>query len=293
MQFTQSGKFKKQLIFLSLILLLLAFAFTKYVSSQAPSTLLTEAQQNALYNSLFAVPGASTNASTASDVENIISEVSNQRLVLSEVPNTESKDGSYDAMRDSGLFGDEEEISVGFFSKESSPAGSTVKILGTGFDTNTQIIFGDLTLSSEFISKNEISFTIPYTALPGVYDVEAKNHLGTSESPLFFPVTRLGAIKPVVTSVYPSVANIGDEITLTGENFSPEGNVVFYTFNRAYNIPSLDGRTLKFILNAPDDAPEMEKMFSVYKEIKVTLPVFVANENGISDRAKPAIIELN
>jgi len=187
--------------------------------------------------------------------------------------------------------GDDTQLALATLSNDSGLPGSILKVSGTGLEDVNSILFGTTEIAATKISAHQLSVIVPMLTA-GVYDIEIKNKKGLSESPARFVITKPNAVLPKITSVYPSIVKLGDTVTITGENFAPTGNFIFYTFNEVENVPSVDGKTLSFTVRGPDDVEDIEAFFEVDTETVVKLPMYVANENGYSDRISPFIISV-
>ncbi len=189
---------------------------------------------------------------------------------------------------------DNDKVRLAFISSSAGKVGSEIDFTGTGFlPINNRIIFGSHTVSGvDSVNSNKIKFTIPDSIPAGIYDVEVGNTKGTSQSNAYFVVTEDAVnMPPKILSVSPAEPSLGDEVVITGENFTTSGNTVRSTLGVFTNLPSSDGKTIKFNLKAPDNLPEFETLFQDSSfEFKVFL--YVVNIHGVSEKNKPGIITL-
>lgn len=194
------------------------------------------------------------------------------------------------------IFSDEDNdtVQVAFLSSNAGMHGSSLTITGTGFDlTNNTVHVGPHTISNvAATSAHSLTVAIPYTIPVGVYDLEVSNSKGISKSAAFFVVTQTTASAPTITSVSPSVASFGDEVTIMGTNFTATGNMVYGTLGVFSNLSSVDGTTITVELKAPSHLAELESLFEIDEEHQFTTYVMVANTNGVSNPQAPGVITI-
>jgi uncharacterized repeat protein (TIGR03803 family)/YD repeat-containing protein len=114
-------------------------------------------------------------------------------------------------------------FTVADFTPKSAPVGSTVTISGTGF-TNPTVAFNGIAAAVTNITDTGITATVPVGAASGPLTVTVGNQ--TQEAGIF---TVASAVAPLLTAYSLPVAQAGDSITITGNNFdisSPEANIV-------------------------------------------------------------------
>ncbi len=109
----------------------------------------------------------------------------------------------------------------------SGPAGTTVEVLGTGFTTASQVLFGTVPATSFLpVADGYLEAVVP--AGSGTVDVTVKNAVGTSAvTPVDrFTYTSVSTAAPTITKVSP---NSGPEtggtlVTITGTNLDDLGS---------------------------------------------------------------------
>ena len=125
----------------------------------------------------------------------------------------------------------------------SGPIGTEITINGSGFTASDQIIFGNLTLSSQYISSGQLRFTVPSNVTVGTeYKFYVKNSAGSSYYRPFTvtsPVVSAPAVGSIQTSLKSKsavmVSNVSDiseddegrfiiefEVTAVGGNLTIE-----------------------------------------------------------------------
>ena len=184
------------------------------------------------------------------------------------------------------------ELQLAFLSANSGKRGSNLSLLGIGFEANNIIYFNDTPFSGvPSASGNIISFTIPQTIAPGVYDVEVGNSKGQTQTNNFFVVTADNALPPEITSVSPEKVSIGNEVTISGKNFTTTGNQVHSSIGVFSDLNSDDGKTIRFIVSAPASVPQFQQVFSgTGLEVKIFMTV--VNANGVSSYSSPGSVVL-
>jgi hypothetical protein len=80
---------------------------------------------------------------------------------------------------------------------------------------------------------------------------------------------------PSITSISPTSGNIGVQVTITGEGFAKK-NTVHTTSKSYYDVESVDGKTLKFKIEA--DKSLLGNSTKLMKQLPFT--IFVRNEYG-------------
>ncbi|HXH82155.1 MAG TPA: IPT/TIG domain-containing protein [Candidatus Tectomicrobia bacterium] len=122
-----------------------------------------------------------------------------------------------------------DEVAIIDFEPKKGPAGTTVRIYGTGFSTTAgqnTVAFNGTTAAVASASETEIVATVPAGATTGPISVTAPAGAATSSE-----VFTVGSAGPVVTSFSPTVGTAGTTVTITGLNFAPlhEDKVLFNT----------------------------------------------------------------
>lgn len=187
----------------------------------------------------------------------------------------------------------DDKVQVAFLSIDYGKHGSLLEITGNNFSlTDNKIHFGAHVVSGVSAeSKNKIKFIIPDSIPVGIYKVEVQNQSGKSENNAYFVVASDGATLPKINNVSPTSLSLGDEVVVTGENFTTTGNMVRTNLGVFENISSSDGKTLKFDVEAPDDL-DIAKLFEIDENFEMPVFMYVVNTNGVSDKLNPSIITL-
>jgi hypothetical protein len=191
------------------------------------------------------------------------------------------------------------ELSVSSPSKYYGAAGSLVTLSGSGFSLSGNTInFGKTKIRNVAAkSATEISFVVPKNSKPGRYDVSVSNGLKTSLT-VPFMVTKVGAQTPVVESVEPSQATFGEQIKITGKNFTARDNIFSSNLGVFDRLESKDGKTIIFTIPAPD---YLEKNNTQLQEVwfgekdNLYWPVWfrIANTNGVTAESSAAKFTIN
>ena len=104
------------------------------------------------------------------------------------------------------------------FSPMSGPAGSTIVVNGTWFNTyapNDTVIFNGLVgVHPDSATRTQLVVVVPPTATTGLISVNTGN--GTPQSPTAFTVT-----SPYISSIAPTSGASGTVVTVNGANFDP------------------------------------------------------------------------
>ncbi len=116
--------------------------------------------------------------------------------------------------------------SIQSLSPVSGPAGTQVIVYGSEFTSNNTVIFDGITLLTNYINANMLSFTVP-TLSPGSYTLSVQNSNGTSNSSTF-TVTTFQSLSPIViqnsgstnTSPYTITINTDGSGTLSVNNMA-------------------------------------------------------------------------
>jgi peptidoglycan hydrolase-like protein with peptidoglycan-binding domain len=190
---------------------------------------------------------------------------------------------------------DSNELSLRFASNYYGGAGRSITLTGTGFTPETNmVIFDGRTAGNNkkydipnVPSSNGMTlrFQIPENIEPGRYDVTVKVG-GSTSDPLPFMVTTMTSPTlsslPKILNVEPKIAKFDEEITVTGENFTPTGNIVSSGFGVVRNIRSNNGTTLVFSIPMPEIIRENRNRNPEAEDWLWTNRLYVVNENGIS-----------
>lgn len=155
-----------------------------------------------------------------------------------------------------------------------------------GFETN---YFGSLTKSAviryQELYKSEVLTPIGLKAGTGYVGEMTRNHLSKQTvSPTSTEAPRMVAVTsgPKITNVYPTHAVAGTEVTLYGSGFAPT-NTVYASFNRLDNIPSTDGKTIKFIVKEPFPADLEVPQFIREQYKSMQYGFYISNAYGSSN----------
>ncbi|MBI3181067.1 MAG: IPT/TIG domain-containing protein [Myxococcales bacterium] len=122
-------------------------------------------------------------------------------------------------------------------SPDHGPPGTVVTILGARFDpvsSNNVVKFGGIASTSvTAVSATELRATIPASAVSGAISVETGGVASNADTPFALAKTAIVTPPPApsLTSISPSLLQVGDSVTLTGANFSSvigESRVEFF-----------------------------------------------------------------
>ncbi|MBI2100136.1 MAG: hypothetical protein HYT48_02230, partial [Candidatus Vogelbacteria bacterium] len=115
---------------------------------------------------------------------------------------------------------------------------------------------GDVSVPADSSWWSSISFSVPANTSPGAYNVS----LGTTNLSTNLSISKTLSVQvvppPVITSITPATAKVGDLVTLTGSGFPvwPPGSITLYSPNAGsawiYNVASTNGTTLQFTVPA-------------------------------------------
>ncbi len=189
--------------------------------------------------------------------------------------------------------------------------GTTLSLYGFGFTSDNTIHFGDA-LSVRNVraeSHDTLKITVPEELDLGYYDLQVENEKGRdTESQVFFVVVDESSVSPKVSSISPRKAGPGETVTVYGEGFDRDWNMIRTTFFITEGRSSADGRSLTFripdlLLNegpdvddvdieseVPEDAPVPE-VNSVDKWEFETY-VYVVNNGGVETEPVSFMLEL-
>lgn len=187
-----------------------------------------------------------------------------------------------------------EQLSLQFSSHYYGGAGKVVTLSGAGFSSegNTVVLDGNIDENPKYEVKNvsaikgsTLKFTIPANIRPGRYDISVSNGRKKSLT-LPFMVTTSGATLPVIRKIEPSIAKFDQEIKITGENFTPRGNIVSSGFGTIRDLISEDGTSILFSIPRPDGFQESTSssraQFTDGDSQYWPMRIYVYNENGAS-----------
>ena len=138
-------------------------------------------------------------------------------------------------------------------------------------------------------------FTIPNVPY-GRYAIFILNENGTSNV-IGFNVIDPDKETPVIESVFPTSAEVGDVVTVRGSGFTPTRNTIYAGNMTFTNVPSPDGVTLTFVVESlitPEDleiAPDSETEELIKNNYTGEIPeagfeplwVYIENEGGFSN----------
>lgn len=132
--------------------------------------------------------------------------------------------------------------------------GLIFQLVGSGFTKNDMVKIDELILTPLQVNPLGTLATVllPINSASGEHKIEILNAYGRSEKYLLTIKARntIGPA-PIIDSISPSSGNIGANITLTGRNLSV-ANDILTTTKIIKGIPSKDGQTLSFTLQAED-----------------------------------------
>lgn len=102
-----------------------------------------------------------------------------------------------------------------------------------------------------------------------------------ASTPIFTPIV---SSMPVITKISPISGPNGTKITITGENFAAK-NTVITTLKKFENIPSKDGKTIKFTFNNPpfEELQRIKDRNGRIDDIDIPFYINVENKNGLSN----------
>jgi hypothetical protein len=123
----------------------------------------------------------------------------------------------------------------------------------------------DYTTPVEVINSTTLQFSAPKID-PGVYTVWFTNKDKRSRNMTF--INHAPNPAPLkISSVSPPVLQNGAQVTITGEGFTPQGNVIYVGGAVIRNLVSKDGKTITFTLK-PDKLSE----YDIAQEARMFLP---------------------
>ena len=116
---------------------------------------------------------------------------------------------------------------VGF---PSGHSGTTVQILGQGFNSASSVKFGSGSASFTIVSDTFITATVPPTGTSGHVTVTTSG--GTLTSPQVYKVI------PVLSSFNPTSGPVGTQVTISGSGFVGTTSVTFGGVNATFTVNS-------------------------------------------------------
>lgn len=164
--------------------------------------------------------------------------------------------------------------------------GDKVTIYGGGFtaDNNTLHIGDTFSISGlKPTLFGALDVVIPDSAPKGKFDIWVENVTGKSNKS-FIIITAVGTEQPSIATVAPLDGKLGATITLTGTSFTAQNNEIFMNIATLPGVPSIDGKTLSFVLRTdiegmtPEIIPE-----GTSRNIFFPVSFYVVNANGISN----------
>ncbi len=116
------------------------------------------------------------------------------------------------------------------FSPSRAASGSTVSIIGSGFDIATAVAFNGASASFTIISSTQINATVPANATKG--KISVTNAAGTDLSGTSFTVL------PGIMEFSPTSGVAGDAVTITGTGFTTVRSVKFNGITSSFTANS-------------------------------------------------------
>jgi|GEM_PF-1579314 len=211
---------------------------------------------------------------------------------LSQVPVTEENVPIISPVSSLGATNEVEKPQISSLSRYSAQPGASISITGLGFSGKNTINLGKNKIKDVVASSStRISFQIPENINVGRYDVFVTTQKSKISNTMPFMVTSVGAIVPKVDTIEPSRVKFGDRVTITGENFTPVGNIVTFGLGKIDNLPSRDGRTIVFTVKRPSQIQDSVEPGDS-SIIEWPMNVTVVNTNGISKNGEKSTFVL-
>lgn len=159
--------------------------------------------------------------------------------------------------------------------------GSKIYLFGDNFAKENKVYIGDrlFMVNMAKVGDRFVSVEIPKDFSPKQYDVYFENINGRSNKlSIAIGGSVLNIKSPQITSITPTIGNIGTEVVVTGTGFT-KNNTILTTTNIFKNVVSNDSKTLKFIIQAD------KGLLGIDGKLMKTLPfnVIIRNENGDSN----------
>ncbi len=171
-------------------------------------------------------------------------------------------------------------------SKYYGPPGTSIVLSGAGFTRSGNTLHFGSSLSIKDLGSADttfLTFTVPSTIPYGKYILSLENANGTSTHNTFFVITDPQAQAPVITKVTPASGAYGQQITITGKNFTPTDNDIISNYGDIKGIASSDGTTLTFTIAPFSNIPEFQPGVTPVQNLDVLIYFYVLNKNGLSD----------
>lgn len=194
---------------------------------------------------------------------------------------------------------DPDELVLSYPSLYAGKAGTTITLSGYGFSLRSNTVYFGKNKIKNVVAKNPNTLIVNVPNIPvGRYDVSVSNGSSKDSGTIPFMVTNYDAKVPVVESISPSQVRFGEEITITGRNFSTKDNIIATHLGTISGVKSIDGNTLTFTIPIPEylqiDHPQIRKIWfggkdNLYWQVNTR----VVNENGISENPQSAKFIIN
>lgn len=142
-----------------------------------------------------------------------------------------------------------DELMLTQLSNYSGQKGEKLKLYGFGFTDSNTVYFGDRVelknIKAE--SHDTIEIDVPESLELGYHEIQIENEKGrTTDSRVFFVVTNESSVEPKIDRVYPDGVSFGEEITIYGEGFDRDWNMIRASFEIIEGVVSDDGKSLTF-----------------------------------------------
>lgn len=175
------------------------------------------------------------------------------------------------------------DVIVMFPSRYSGKPGTLITIAGAGFTkTDNVVYFSERYAVEKAVSWNGQEITLKIPEIPkGHYKLYVNNARGESNKDAFFVVTDGVTPEPVIESVSPVKALRGDTVMVSGSGFSVANNTIRAGSNIVDGVPSLDGKSISFIV--PANVLSATSSIKSSKKVAIPIWVHVINENGVSN----------
>ena len=188
-----------------------------------------------------------------------------------------------------------DEIGLFFPSLYEVRPGGALQIIGAGFTKkDNTVLIGDRRIENiDSSSGTFVSFTVPNDMPFGQHVLNVENANGTADQALFVLVVEDTDERPVVSGSSPENVLYGGTVTITGKNFTPEGNHIHTSYGIIENVASTDGITLQFQLLPFPEIPELQVGLN-FDQVDAFVPFtfYVANQNGFSNEFGTVNLEL-
>ena len=182
-------------------------------------------------------------------------------------------------------------VVAGALSSYAAPPGARVAVIGTGFKREGNAVFLENDAGARYPARQEGSasagrlvFVVP-DAPRGVYRVVVENAGGRDERGVLFAVVERGTAPPALARFSPARGPWGSTITLEGEGFTREGNIVMTSYGAVKGVPSPDGTHLSFRFAPYENVPALAARIRE-GSYPLSLPVYfiVFNARGMSNQ---------